>query len=123
MAKSDNKKQRSPETVVEWKENVPVATFFKSAEYCICARVEKGKFILTRFGWEEDPAKGECLSVAAKDTARLMESLRVKNPDTLLRVLGKRYAVKEPHNAFFKIQTSLDRRGIPYKKGAVTGCC
>jgi hypothetical protein len=45
-----------------------------------------------------------------------MDSLRVKNPDTLIRALGKRFALKEPHNSFVKIQTSLDRRGIPYKR-------
>ena len=43
-----------------------------------------------------------------------MDSLKVKNPDTLIKVLGKRFALKEPHNSFIKIQTSLERRGIPY---------
>ena len=27
----------------------------------------------------------------------------------------QRFALKEPHNAFAKIKTSLERRGIPYK--------
>ena len=54
--------------------------------------------------------------MSAKDTRRLMDSLRVKNPDTLIRVLGKKFALKEPHNAFVKIQTSLERRGIPYER-------
>ena len=116
MAKADIKKQRSPEIAVTWNENVPEAVYFKREEYCIVAKVENGQFILTRYGWDEDPAKGESLVVSAKDTRRRMESLRVKNPDTLIRALGKRFALKEPHNAFVKIQTSLDRRGIPYKK-------
>lgn len=87
MAKSDTKKQRTPEIAVVWNENVPEATYFKSAEFCI----------------------------VAKDTLRLMESLKVKNPDTLIRVLGKKFALKEPHKAFPKIQISLLRRGVPYK--------
>ena len=78
--------------------------------------MENGQYILTRFGWDEDPEKGESLVVSAKDTRKLMDSLRVKNPDTLIRALGKRFALKEPHNSFVKIQTSLDRRGIPYKR-------
>ena len=45
-----------------------------------------------------------------------MDSLKVKNPDTLIKALGRRFALKEPHNSFTKIQTSLERRGIPYKK-------
>lgn len=116
MAKSDTKKLRSPEIGIVWKDNVPEATYFKRDEYSIVAKVEKGKYILTRYGWDEDPAKGESLVVSAKDTLRLMESLRVKNPDTLIRVLGKRFALKEPHNAFVKIQTSLQRRGIPFER-------
>ena len=115
MAKSDTKKQRTPEIAVVWNENVPEATYFKSAEFCLVAKVEKGKFTLTRFGWDGDPDKGESLVVSAKDTLRLMESLKVKNPDTLIRVLGKKFALKEPHKAFPKIQISLLRRGIPYK--------
>ena len=116
MAKSDTKKQRSPEIGIVWKNNVPQATYFMRNEYSIVAKVENGKYILTRYGWDEDPDKGESLVVSAKDTLRLMESLRIKNPDTLIRALGKRFALKEPHNAFFKIQTSLERRGIPYEK-------
>ncbi len=114
MAKSDIKKQRSPEIEILWKENVPEATYFKREEYCIVAKVEKGQYILTRYGWDEDPAKGESLVVSAKDTLRLMDSLKVRKADTLIRSLGKRFALKEPHNAFVKIRTSLERRGIPY---------
>ena len=116
MAKSDIKKQRSPEIGICWKDNVPDATYFKREEYCIVAKVEKGQYILTRYGWDEDPAKGESIVVSAKDTQKLMESLRVKNPDTLIKALGKRFALKEPHKSFVKIQTSLERRGIPYVK-------
>ena len=116
MAKSDNRKLRSPEISVLWKENVPQATYFKRDEYCIAAKVEKGRYILTRCGWDEDPDKSESIVVSAADTLRLMESLRVKNPDTLIKALGRRFALKEPHNSFFKIQTSLERRGIPFEK-------
>ena len=116
MAKSDIKKQRSPEIAIVWNGNVPEATYFKREEYHIEAKVEKGQYILTRTGWDENPDKSETITVSAKDTLRLMESLRVKNPDTLIRALGKRFALKEPHNSFIKIQTSLERRGIPYKK-------
>ena len=45
-----------------------------------------------------------------------MDSLKVKNPDTLIKTLGKKFALKEPHNSFIKIQTSLERRGIPFEK-------
>ena len=114
MAKSDIKKQKSPVIEILWNENVPEATYFKSNDYAIIAKVENGKYILTRYGWDEDPAKGESLVVSAKDTRRLMDSLKVKNPDTLIKALGRRFALKEPHNAFVKIRTSLDRRGIPY---------
>lgn len=114
MAKSDIKKQRSPQIEVVWNEKVPEAVYFKRDEYCIVAKVEKGQYILTRYGWDEDPAKGESIVVSAKDTPKLMESLKVKNPDTLIKALGKRFALKEPHNSFIKIQTSLERRGIPY---------
>ena len=114
MAKSDIKKQRSPEIEVVWKDKVPEATYFKREEYSIVAKVENGQYILTRYGWDEDPAKGESLVVSARDTRKLMDSLKVKNADTLVKALGRRFALKEPHNAFVKIQTSLDRRGIPY---------
>ena len=80
------------------------------------AKVENGQFILTRFGWDEDPAKGESLIVSAKDTRRLMDSLNVKHPETLLKALGRRFALKEPHNSFVKILTSLQRRGIPFER-------
>ncbi len=115
MAKSDKIKLKSPQIEVIWKDNVPEASYFKSNEYSISAKVESGKYILTRYGWDEDPGKGESIVVSAKDTARLKESLRVKNHDTLIKALGKRFALKEPHNAFAKIRTSLDRRGIPYE--------
>ena len=115
MAKSEKTKQRSPEIAVVWNGDVPQATYFNRDGYKIEAKVEKGCYILTRFGWDEDPEKGESLIVSAKDTPKLMDSLRVKNPDTLIRSLGKRFALKEPHNSFFKIKTSLERRGVPYK--------
>ena len=114
-AKKDIKKQRSPEIEIVWKDNVPEATYFNRDGYSIVAKVEKGQFILTRDGWDDDPEKGESLVVSAKDTARLKDSLRVKNNDTLIKALGRRFALKEPHNAFAKIRTSLERRGIPYK--------
>ena len=99
-----------------WEGDVPAATYFKRDEYSIVARVENGKYILTRYGWDEDPQKGESIVVSKNDTLRLMESLKVKNPDTLVKVLGKRFALKEPHNSFVKIQTSLQRRGIPFER-------
>lgn len=55
MAKSVNKKLRSPEIEIVWKENVPQATYFKSDGYSIVAKVEAGQYILTRYGWDEDP--------------------------------------------------------------------
>ena len=115
-AKKDTKKKRSPEIEVIWKDKTPEATYFNSNGYSIAAKVEKGRFILTRDGWDDDPEKGESLVVSVSDTARLKESLRVKNDDTLIKALGRRFALKEPHNAFAKIQTSLERRGIPYVK-------
>ena len=116
MAKSDTRKVKSPQIEIVWKENVPEATYFKRDGYSIVAKVEKGKYILTRYGWDDDPDKGESLVVSAKDTLRLMESLKVKNPDTLVKALGKRFALKEPHNSFVKIITSLERRGIPFER-------
>lgn len=116
MAKSDIKKQRSPQIGIFWTENVPEATYFKSNDYRIVAKVENGQYILTRYGWDEDPAKGESIVVSARDTRKLMDSLQVKNPDTLIKALGRRFALKEPHNSFVKIQTSLQRRGIPFEK-------
>ena len=114
MVKSSKTKQRSPEIEIVWKDNNPEATYFKRDEYRIVAKVEKGSFILTRFGWDEDPEKCESLVVSANDTPKLKESLGVKNPDTLIKALGRRFALKEPHNSFFKIKASLDRRGVPY---------
>ncbi len=116
MAKSDVRKKRCPEIEVIWKDDVPEATYFNRDGYRIVAKVENGQYILTRYGWDEDPLKGESITVSAKNTAKLMDSLRVKNPDTLVRALGKRFALKEPHNSFIKIQTSLERRGIPYER-------
>ena len=113
-AKSDTKKQRSPEIGIVWKDNVPEATYFNRNGYSIVAKVENGQYILTRYGWDEDPAKAESIVVSAKATLKLMDSLKVKNPDTLIKALGRRFALKEPHNAFVKIMASLDRRGIPY---------
>lgn len=115
MAKSDTKKQRSAEIEIRWKDQVPEAVYFQGNGYCIVAKVESGQYMLTRYGWDEDPAKGESLVVSPKDTVKLMDSLRVKRPDTLIRSLGRRFALKEPHNAFVKIKTSLERRGIPYE--------
>lgn len=116
MAKSDVKKMKSPEIEVIWKDNVPEATYFNRNEYRIVAKVENGQYILTRYGWGEDPEKGDSIVVAAKDTPRLMDSLKVKKADSLLKALGKRFALKEPHNCFFKIMTSLQRRGIPFER-------
>ena len=115
-AKKDTKKQRSPEIEVIWKENVPEAVYFDRNGYSIVAKVEKGQYILTRYGWGEDPEKGESIVVSAKDTLRLMDSLKVKKADTLIKALGKRFALKEPHNSFVKILISLERRGIPYER-------
>lgn len=116
MAKSDIKKQKSAQIEIIWNADVPEASYFKGNGYSIVAKVEKGQYILTRYGWDEDPEKGESIVVSAKDTLRLMDSLKVKHPETLVRALGKRFALKEPHNSFVKIMTSLERRGIPYKK-------
>ncbi|MBO7602852.1 MAG: hypothetical protein J6S97_00370 [Bacteroidales bacterium] len=116
MAKSDIKKQRSPQIEIVWNEKVPQACYFKSNAYSIIAKVEKGQYILTRYGWDEDPQKGESIIVSPADTRRLMENLKVKNADTLIKVLGKKFALKEPHNSFVKILTSLERRGIPYER-------
>lgn len=116
MPKSDVKKIKSPEINVIVKDNVPEATYFDRNGYRIIAKVENGKYIITRYGWGEDAEAGESAVVSAKDTLRLMDSLKVKNPDTLIRALGKRFALKEPHNCFFKILTSLERRGIPYER-------
>ena len=115
MAKSDTKKVRSPQIEVTWNGTVP-EVYFKRNEYSIVAKVENGQYILTRCGWDEDPANPESIVVSAKDTLRLMDSLKVKNPDTLIKALGKRFALKEPHNCFGKIQTSLERRGIPFER-------
>ena len=116
MAKSDTKKQRSPEIEVIWKDNVPEATYFDRNGYRIVAKVENGQYILTRYGWGEDPGKGDSIVVSANNTVRLKDSLKVKHSDTLIKALGKRFALKEPHNSFVKILTSLERRGIPFER-------
>ncbi|MBO7071516.1 MAG: hypothetical protein J6W09_09535 [Bacteroidales bacterium] len=116
MAKSVKTKQTGPQIEVQWKDSVPQASYFNRDGYSIVAKVEKGKYVVTRYGWDEDPEKGESIIVSAKDTLRLMDSLKVKNPDTLIKALGKRFALKEPHNSFVKILTSLQRRGIPYER-------
>ena len=116
MAKSDTKKQKSPEIEVIWKDNVPEATYFDRNGYRIVAKVENGQYIVTRYGWGEDPEKGESIVVSPNNTVRLKDSLKVKHSDTLIKALGKRFALKEPHNSFVKILTSLERRGIPYER-------
>ena len=116
MAKSDTKKQKSPEIEVIWKDNVPEATYFDRNGYRIVAKVENGQYIVTRYGWGEDPEKGESIIVSPNNTVRLKDSLKVKHSDTLIKALGKRFALKEPHNSFVKILTSLERRGIPYER-------
>ena len=115
-AKSDTKKQRSPEIWIVWKDNVPEATYFNRNGYSIVAKVENGQFIMTRDGWDDDPEKAESVIVSQQNTAKLKDSLKVKHPESLLKALGKRFALKEPHNAFIKILTSLERRGIPYER-------
>ena len=115
-AKSDTKKQRSPEIEIVWKDNVPEATYFNRNGYSIVAKVENGQFIMTRDGWDDDPEKAESVIVSQQNTAKLKDSLKVKHPESLLKALGKRFALKEPHNAFVKILTSLERRGIPYER-------
>ena len=94
MAKSDTKKLRSPEIEILWKGSVPEAVYFKGNGYSIVAKVEKGQYILTRYGWDEDPEKGESIVVSPKDTEKLMESLKVKKAETLVKTLGKRFACR-----------------------------
>ena len=117
MAKSDVKKIKSPEIGVVKNGNVVESTYFDRNGYKIVAKVENGQYILTRYGagWG-DPEKGESIVVSASDTRKLMDSLKVKHPDTLVMTLGKRFALKEPHNSFVKIMTSLQRRGIPFER-------
>lgn len=118
MAKSDSKKLRSPEIAVTVNGSSAEAVYFDRNGYKIVAKVEAGQFILSRCGqgWGEDPEVGESILVSPNNTARLKDSLKVKNNDTLLRVLGKKFALKEPHKSFGKILLSLERRGIPYQK-------
>lgn len=75
MAKSDIKKKRYPEINVVFNGNVPEATYFNNNGYSIVAKVENGGFILTRYGWDDDPAKGESLIVSPAGTRKLMDSL------------------------------------------------
>ena len=113
-AKSDVKKKRSPEIEIVWKDNVPEATYFNRNGYSIVAKVENGQFIMTRDGWDDDPEKKDIVTVSQLYTAKLKESLKVKQSDSLLKALGKRFALKEPHNSFVKILISLERRGIRF---------
>ena len=110
-AKSDTKKQKSPDIEVIWKDNVPEAVYFDRNGFKIVAKVENGQYILTRSGWGEGD---ESIIVSPNNTVKLKDSLKVKHSDTLIKALGKRFALKEPHNSFVKIVTSLERRGIPY---------
>ena len=84
MAKSDTKKVKSPEIEIFWDGDIPKAYYFKRNEYSILAKVENGRYILSRYGWDEDPNKGECIIVSKPDTARLMDSLKVSKPDAEL---------------------------------------
>ena len=117
MAKSDVKKIKSPEIGITKNGNVLESTYFDRNGYKIVAKVENGQFILTRCGagWG-DPETGESIVVSPSDTRKLMDSLKVKHPETLIKSLGKRFALKEPHNSFVKIMTSLQRRGIPFER-------
>ena len=117
MAKSDVKKIKSPEIGVIQNGNGVESTYFDRNGYKIVAKVENGQFILIRCGagWG-DPEQGESIVVSPNDTRKLMDSLKVKHPETLIKALGKRFALKEPHNSFFKIMTSLQRRGIPFER-------
>ena len=117
MAKSDVKKIKSPEIGVTRNGSVLESTYFDRNGYQIVAKVENGQFILSRCGagWGE-PEKGESIVVSPNDTRKLMDSLKVKHPETLIKSLGKRFALKEPHNSFVKIMTSLQRRGIPFER-------
>ena len=116
MAKSDIKKQKSSNFEVVWKENVPEVTYYNSYGYSIVAKVENGQFILTRDGWDDDPNNAESVTVSPMHTDRLKASFKVKHSESLLKAIGRRFAQNEPHKAYAKILTSLDRRGIPYEK-------
>jgi hypothetical protein len=113
-AKSDVKKKRSPEIEIVWKGNVPEATYFNRNDYSIVAKVENGQFILARDGWDDDPEKKDVVTVSQFYTAKLKDSLKVKQSESLLKVLGKKFALKEPHKAFGKILMSFERRGIRF---------
>jgi hypothetical protein len=113
-AKSDVKKIKSPEIGVTKNGNVLESTYFDRNGYKIVAKVENGQFILSRCGagWG-NPETGESIVVSASDTRKLMDSLKVKHPETLIKSLGKRFALKEPHNSFVKIMTSLSGEASP----------
>lgn len=115
MAQSEKTKVRCPSIEVTWEGDVPQAVYFEREEYRIIAKVEKGKYIVTRYGWDEDPNVSESIIVSKKDTARLMEDLKLEKPEDLILFFGKRFALKEPHNCYGKIKISLSRRGIPYE--------
>ena len=113
MAKSDVKKIKSPEIGITKNGNVLESTYFDRNGYKIVAKVENGQFCGAGWG---DPETGESIVVSPNDTRKLMDSLQVKHHETLLKSLGKRFALKEPHNSFVKIMTSLQRRGIPFER-------
>ena len=115
MAQTTKTKVKCPAIEVTWEGNVHQAVYFEREEYRIIAKLEKGKYIVTRYGWDEDPAVSESIVVSKKDTVRLMEDLKVDKPDDLILFFGKRFALKEPHKCFGKIKISLGRRGIPYE--------
>lgn len=115
-AKKDTKKVRHPEFEVVWNGDVPELTYFQRNEYKTVGKVEKGQFILTWDGWDEEPDKAQGLKCTPADTRKLMDSLDVKGYDTLLKVLARKFAQKEPHKAHLKIMTSLDRRGVSYQR-------
>ena len=114
MAKSDTKKVRSKEIVVVCENDIPQSTYFEGNGFKIIAKVEKGQYIVTRYGWSGDPEVGESIVVTAKDTVKLMESYKVPTPEALVEAVGNRFARKEAHKCFDKIKLSLQRRGVPY---------
>ena len=114
MAKSDTSKVRSKEIVVVCDNDVPQAIYFEGNGLKIIAKVEKGKYTVTRYGWSGTPEAEESLVVTAKDTIKLMESFKVPTPEALVEAVGNRFARKESHKCFGKIKLSLQRRGIPY---------
>ena len=55
------------------------------------------------------------IDVIWKDNVPEASYFKSNEYSTLIKALGKRFALKEPHNSFAKIRTSLDRSGIPYE--------